>query len=81
MISKPTLQDAIALATKYHEGQVDKGGKPYISHPLRVMENMMLEDEKITNPSCFESRRTTPTSPILSSSPNSHINNSTLILI
>ena len=47
MSSKPTLQDAIALATKYHEGQVDKAGKPYISHPMRVMEKMMLEDEKI----------------------------------
>ena len=47
MSSEPTLQDAIALATKYHEGQVDKAGKPYISHPLRVMEKMILEDEKI----------------------------------
>ena len=47
MSSKPTLQDAIALATKYHEGQIDKAGKPYISHSLRVMEKMMLEDEKI----------------------------------
>jgi len=47
MKPKTTLKDAISLATKYHEGQVDKGGKPYISHPLRVMENMTLEDEKI----------------------------------
>jgi|TARA_B100000315_G_scaffold204325_1_gene197664 (p)ppGpp synthase/HD superfamily hydrolase len=47
MSPKPTLQDAIALATKYHESQTDKAGKPYISHPLRVMEKMMLEDEKI----------------------------------
>ena len=47
MSSNPTLQDAIVLATKYHEGQVDKAGKPYISHPMRVMEKMMLEDEKI----------------------------------
>ena len=27
MSSKPTLQDAIALATKYREGQFDKGDK------------------------------------------------------
>ena len=47
MSSKPRLQDAIALAKKYHEGQVYKAGKPYISHPMRVMEKMMLEDEKI----------------------------------
>jgi (p)ppGpp synthase/HD superfamily hydrolase len=32
-----TLDDAVALATRAHEGQLDKGGKPYISHPLRVM--------------------------------------------
>ena len=31
------LRDAIALSTQYHAHQVDKAGKPYISHPLRVM--------------------------------------------
>lgn len=31
------LKDAIALATKAHAGVVDKGGNPYIEHPLRVM--------------------------------------------
>ncbi len=39
-----TLNDAVELATQRHEGQVDKGGKPYISHPLSVM--AMLEDEQ-----------------------------------
>ena len=47
MKSKPTLQDAIELATKHHKGQVDKGGKPYIKHPIRVMKNLTLADEKI----------------------------------
>lgn len=32
-----TLKDAIALATSAHDGQVDKSGRPYIGHPLRVM--------------------------------------------
>ena len=32
-----TLERAIALAAEYHAGQTDKGGQPYILHPLRVM--------------------------------------------
>lgn len=32
-----TLERAIALAASAHAGQVDKAGKPYILHPLRVM--------------------------------------------
>lgn len=32
-----TLSDAVALATSAHSGQVDKSGRPYIGHPLRVM--------------------------------------------
>jgi (p)ppGpp synthase/HD superfamily hydrolase len=32
-----TLERAIALAAQAHAGQVDKGGAPYILHPLRVM--------------------------------------------
>ncbi len=31
------IEKAIALALDAHEGQVDKGGAPYILHPLRVM--------------------------------------------
>lgn len=31
---------AIALATTLHRGQVDKAGKPYIEHPLRVMQSV-----------------------------------------
>jgi hypothetical protein len=33
----PSLESAIALAALAHNGQTDKGGAPYILHPLRVM--------------------------------------------
>ena len=36
------LSIAIIIATKAHEGVVDKGGSPYILHPFRVM--MKLKD-------------------------------------
>lgn len=32
------LEKAIEFAKKVHEGQLDKAGKPYIYHCLRVME-------------------------------------------
>lgn len=32
-----SLERAIAIAVRAHAGQVDKAGKPYILHPLRVM--------------------------------------------
>ncbi|HWM02515.1 MAG TPA: HD domain-containing protein [Actinophytocola sp.] len=32
-----TLDDAIQVARRAHEGQLDKSGRPYIAHPLRVM--------------------------------------------
>ncbi|MYW05281.1 HD domain-containing protein [Streptomyces sp. SID3343] len=35
-----TLDDAVALARAAHDGQLDKGGHPYITHPLRVMDNV-----------------------------------------
>lgn len=38
-----TLEDAIALATSAHDGQVDKSGRPYIGHPLRVMASVTGE--------------------------------------
>ena len=41
------LERAIALATEKHDGQVDKGGKPYIEHCLRVMDMLSSLDEKI----------------------------------
>mgnify|MGYP003308962735 CR=1 FL=1 len=33
-----TLERAIEIAREAHAGQVDKAGKDYINHPLRVME-------------------------------------------
>ena len=46
---RATLNDAIMLATRLHAGQHDKGGAPYILHPLRVMLDPLLttEDERI----------------------------------
>lgn len=41
----PTLEDAIILATMAHVGQVDKANKPYILHPLKVMQKMETMDE------------------------------------
>lgn len=34
------LEKAIEIAAKAHAGQLDKGGEPYILHPLRVMLRM-----------------------------------------
>jgi len=41
------LEKAIKLAEKYHEGQFDKGGTPYIEHPLRVMKGVESIEEKV----------------------------------
>ncbi|MFQ6604018.1 MAG: GTP pyrophosphokinase [Fidelibacterota bacterium] len=46
-MKKPKLEHAIRLAVKCHAGQKDKGGNPYIFHPLRVMMKMETEDERI----------------------------------
>jgi (p)ppGpp synthase/HD superfamily hydrolase len=42
-----TLERAIAIAAKAHEGQVDKAGAPYILHPLRVMLHVATIEERI----------------------------------
>ena len=42
-----TLDEAISLARRFHEGAVDKGGRPYIEHPLRVMARVSTEEEKL----------------------------------
>ena len=36
---------ALEIAWKAHEGQKDKGGKPYIRHPLSVAAQMDTEEE------------------------------------
>ena len=41
------IEKALELARKYHSGQVDKAGKPYINHILRVAENCKTEKQKI----------------------------------
>lgn len=42
-----TLERAIAIAAKAHEGQVDKAGAPYILHPLRVMQCLVTVEGRI----------------------------------
>ena len=37
ILGQGTLERAIEIAARTHAGQVDKGGAPYILHPLRVM--------------------------------------------
>ena len=34
------------IAEKYHAGQVDKGGHPYIEHPVAVAAKLDTEIEK-----------------------------------
>jgi (p)ppGpp synthase/HD superfamily hydrolase len=41
------LEKAIKIALEAHIGQVDKGGNPYILHPLRVMLPLNSEEERI----------------------------------
>lgn len=41
------LDKMILLATHAHHGQLDKGGRPYILHPLRVMSFLKTDDEEL----------------------------------
>ena len=41
------LSKAILIATNAHAGQFDKGGMPYILHPLRVMSYLKEDDEEL----------------------------------
>ena len=47
MFLKIILDRAKAIATSAHDEQVDKAGKPYIEHPLRVMNMGKTVEEKI----------------------------------
>ncbi|WP_460415685.1 GTP pyrophosphokinase [Pseudomonas sp. microsymbiont 2] len=42
-----TLEKAIVVATRAHDGQFDKGGAAYILHPLRVMARMVTPEQRI----------------------------------
>ena len=44
---KFTLDEAIQTARRAHEGQLDKAGRPYIAHPLRVMGRVRSEHERM----------------------------------
>lgn len=42
-----TPEEAVALARRSHDGQIDKAGKPYIDHVMRVMDAVTTPREKI----------------------------------
>ena len=42
------LERAIEIAAAAHAGQMDKGGEPYIIHPLKVMLRVTTEYERIS---------------------------------
>lgn len=46
-MKESALERAIHIAVMAHKGQVDRGGAPYILHPLRVMFNVKKTEEKI----------------------------------
>jgi len=42
-----SVSDAVRIATDAHDGQIDKSGKPYIGHPVRVMSRVEGEHERM----------------------------------
>jgi len=42
-----TLERALVIAAEAHQGATDKGGAPYILHPLRLMHQMSTTEERI----------------------------------
>ncbi len=44
MIYTPMTKKAMKLAYQAHMGQVDKGGVPYVFHPLHLAEGMRTEE-------------------------------------
>ncbi len=41
------LNAMLVLTVNAHSGQFDKGGKPYILHPLRIMHRLRTQDEEL----------------------------------
>ena len=41
------LGKMIVIATNAHDGQFDRGGRPYILHPLAVMQMLKTDDEEL----------------------------------
>jgi len=41
------LATMLVIATNAHDGQYDKGGAPYILHPLKVMHYLKSDDEEL----------------------------------
>jgi len=41
------LEKAIGIALEAHRGQTDRGGHPYILHPLRLMTRMRTDEARI----------------------------------
>ncbi|MDO7904869.1 GTP pyrophosphokinase [Paenibacillus sp. JX-17] len=42
-----TITQAVMLAAHYHDGQTDKGGNPFVFHPLRLMLKALSEEEQV----------------------------------
>ena len=43
-----TLAKALEVAAAAHTGRFDRYGRPYLLHPLRVMERLKTEEERMT---------------------------------
>lgn len=41
------LDKMLVIATNAHSGQFDRGGNPYILHPLKVMHYLKTDDEEL----------------------------------
>jgi GTP diphosphokinase / guanosine-3',5'-bis(diphosphate) 3'-diphosphatase len=47
MKSGSLLNTMLVLTVNSHQNQFDRGGKPYILHPLKVMHRLRTEDEEL----------------------------------
>ena len=48
MNEQQQLAEAIEMASKVHLGQFDKGGNPYILHPLHLMSQLLFDTQLAT---------------------------------